>query len=33
MRTRMLATVTAAALLTLVFPSAAQANHSWGGYH
>jgi hypothetical protein len=33
MRTRMLATVTAAALLTLVFPTAAQANHSWGGYH
>jgi len=33
MRTRMLATVTAAALLTLAFPSAAQANHSWGGYH
>jgi hypothetical protein len=33
MRIRMLAAVTAAALLAVVFPSAAQANHSWGGYH
>lgn len=33
MRLRLIATATAVALATLAFPSAASANHSWGGYH
>jgi hypothetical protein len=33
MRLRLLATVAAAALAALTLPSAAQASHSWGGYH
>jgi hypothetical protein len=33
MRLKVLAAATAAALVTLAVPAAAQANHSWGGYH
>jgi hypothetical protein len=33
MRMRLLAAATAATLVALVFPSAAQASHSWGNYH
>jgi len=33
MRLRLLAAVTAAALVALAFPSAARASHSWSNYH
>jgi hypothetical protein len=33
MRRRLLAAATALVLAALTFPSAAQANHSWGNYH
>lgn len=33
MRIRLLATVAAAAALSIALPSAATANHSWNGYH
>ena len=33
MRSKLLAAAGAAALALLAFPSSAQANHSWGGYH
>jgi hypothetical protein len=33
MRLRLLAAATAATLVALAFPSAAQASHSWGSYH